>query len=383
MKPSIFAVFLCAFAVQPVFAQFQSPKIILSYNGLTQFGRNNRDSVERGLGRLGIPKFDTIDRNQTGSDTINYTPYGILIWASGDPTIDVIPGEPTGQAGLSAKEIGEVEKFLKTGQSDCKKTLVIAGQNIAYEHGFLMPNGILIDTEFLQSWLHVKFVADSPDSDIYRGRIVGQQPAYWTFPDSMISSSPDVVSPAIKTPQVGPVVNELAYTYSKHTLTPSDSGAGISFYNPLINTIFYAFDWADPIQTFPQGNGDTTSGTTRVLAAAFAFVRGHGIQQCTNSVQPKNAAKPSLELNTIVPNPAQDRAEVFFTLPERSFVTIYILDILGRIVRTEFEQISMNAGAWSKTLDLTNIPSGNYTCELVTNSNSAGASVVTENFIVQ
>ncbi len=294
MKYLIIAAFLCAFEVPAAFAQFQSPKIMLSFNGLTQFGRNNRDSVELAFSRLGIPTFDTLDRNQAGSDTIDYTPYSVVIWSSGDPTMDVVPGEPSGQAGLSAREIAEVEKFLKAGTSDCKKSFVIAGQNIAYEHGSLMPNGVSIDTEFLQSWLHVKYVAKSPDTGIYHGGIVGQQPAYWTYADYIISDSPNVVSPAIKTPQVGPIVNYLAYSYAKHPLTPSDSGAGISFYNQSINTILYAFDWSNPYQIAPQDSleNDLTSGATRVLAAAFAFVRGHGIQQCIN-IRANSEPRPS------------------------------------------------------------------------------------------
>ncbi len=382
MKLSIIALFLCTFAIQSIYCQIPCTKIILSFNGLTPFGQRNRDSAEVALGRLRIT-FDTLDRNQAGSDTLDYTPYSVVIWASGDPTLDVVPSEPTGQAGLSAKEILELEKFLKEGTSECKKSLVIAGQNIAYEHGFLMPNGISIDTGFLQSWLHTDFVADSPDSGIYHARIIGQQPAYWTFSDSMISLSPDVVIPSLKTPAVGPIVNGLAYAYSKHPLTPLDSGAGISFYNPTINTVFYAFDWADPIQTRPGGSGDTTSGTTRVMAAAFAFFRSHQIQPCTNSVHTENEYKPSLELKAIVPNPAQTQAKIIFTLPERSFVTIRILDLLGRIIRTEFEQISMNGGLCSRILDLTNIPAGNYTCELVSNAASSGTSFITENFIIR
>ena len=321
MKHSIITAFLCTFAIQPAFGQFQTPKVILSFNALTQFGQNNRDSVKAALNRLGVP-FDTIDRNQAGSDTIDYTPYGILIWASGDPTIDVVPGEPSGQAGLSAKEIGEVEKFLKAGMSDCHKAFVIAGRNVAYEHGSLMPNGFSVDTEFLQSWLHVNFAAKSPDSNIYKGEIIGQQPAYWTYPDAIISDSPNVVKPAITTPAVGPEVNGFAYTYSKYPLTPLDSGAGISFYNESINTIFYAFDWADPHQIAPQDSleNELTSGTTRVLAGALAFVRGHAPQGCTiSSVQTENAAQPSLELKAIVPNPAWALTNSF--LPCRSIVS--------------------------------------------------------------
>jgi len=168
--------------------------------------------------------------------------------------------------------------------------MVIAGQNIAYYNGFVMSNNPVTDTAWMQTTMHTKYVANSPVSGTYNGLIVGQQPAYWTFADSLTrptstigegttdlsgNLSPDVIKPALTTPLVGPIVNGWAYSYSTHPLTPNDSGAGVSYYNPTINTVFYGFDWANPYQTKPAGNGDTTSGTTRTLNAAFAFFRGH------------------------------------------------------------------------------------------------------------
>ncbi len=100
-------------------------------------------------------------------------------------------------------------------------------------------------------------------------------------------------------------------------------------------------------------------------------------------MQAEKASEPSLAIKNIIPNPAQAQTEVFFFLPESGIITIRILDVLGRIVRTEFEQIHKEAGSCSETLDLSNIPAGNYTCELVANSDSAGTSVVTENFIIR
>ncbi len=97
----------------------------------------------------------------------------------------------------------------------------------------------------------------------------------------------------------------------------------------------------------------------------------------------RTPSEPFIEIESIVPNPAQSKVELFFTLPEHSFVTIRILDLLGRIVRMEFNQISMNAGSWSKTLDLAGIPAGNYTCELEANGVSSGTSIVTENFVIR
>lgn len=261
--------------------------VLLSYNGATFAGTQNRDSVIQALTRLNVP-FDIIDRNApnglSNSTIIDYTPWWTIIWSSGDPTVSPVAGQPTQQACLSLQETDEITRYLAAGQSYAKKSLVIAGQNIAYYHGFAFPNNPtgITDSAWLQTTMNTRYVANSPVSGSYSGRIVGQQPAYWTFPDSIAGNSssetnlsPDVIKPLVITAKVGPVVNGFAYTYSTHPLTPNDSGAGISYYNPLINTVFYGFDWSSVYQTLPAGYGDTTSGTTRTLAAAFAFFRSH------------------------------------------------------------------------------------------------------------
>ncbi len=266
---------------------------LVSYNGATADGKQNRDSVMVALNRLGVP-FDTIDRNAPkglpNTTIIDYTPWWTLIWVGGDPGIAPVAGQPTGQGGLTLQETDEITRYLGAGLTYAKKSMVIAGQNIAYYNGFVMSNNPVTDTAWMQTTMHTKYVANSPVSGTYNGLIVGQQPAYWTFADSLTrptstigegttdlsgNLSPDVIKPALTTPLVGPIVNGWAYSYSTHPLTPNDSGAGVSYYNPTINTVFYGFDWANPYQTKPAGNGDTTSGTTRTLNAAFAFFRGH------------------------------------------------------------------------------------------------------------
>jgi len=263
--------------------------VLVSYNGATAAGLNNRDSVDIALNRLGVA-FDTLDRNAPdglpNTTDIDYRPWWTLIWVSGDPNIAPAYGQPTGQGGLSFKETQEVEQYLKQGLSYAKKNLVVAGQNIAFYNGFVMPNNSpgqtpVTDSEWLQSYMHTRFVANSPVSGMYNGTIVGQQPAYWKFPDSLNSVSPDVIKPSFTTPLVGSVVTGFAYTYKTHPVTPSDSGAGTTYYDPLVNTVFYGFDWSDPYMTKPgessfAAGGDTTSGVTRTLAAAFAFFLSHG-----------------------------------------------------------------------------------------------------------
>jgi hypothetical protein len=248
---------------------------VVSYNGATLAGRQNRDSVYMALSRLGITGYDTLDRNFYGTTDLDYTPYWTIIWAGGDPTVPVVSGQPTGQAGLSFKETQELELFLKAGQSYAKKSLVMAGQNIAFQNGFAKPNNIVTDTEFMNSWMHTTYVANTPVAGAYSGIITGRQLDYNSFPDVINSASPDVVKPALATSVVGPEVNWWAYSYNTHPSTVADSGAGTTYKNPTYNTVFYAFDWSNPVQTTPGEAGILTSGTTRVLRGALDFVTSH------------------------------------------------------------------------------------------------------------
>jgi hypothetical protein len=84
-----------------------------------------------------------------------------------------------------------------------------------------------------------------------------------------------VVKPALVTSTVGTEVNWWAYSYNTHPLTTSDSGAGTTYRNPLINTVFYGFDWSNPVETVPGEVGTLTSGVTRILRGALDFVTSH------------------------------------------------------------------------------------------------------------
>jgi hypothetical protein len=252
--------------------------VLLSYNGLTVAGQANMTAAELALNNLGIP-FDTIDRNAPkglpNTTIIDYTPWWTIVWAQGDPTIAPVSGQPTAQAGLSLQETDELTRYLAAGQTYAKKDLVIAGQNIAYYNGYVMFNNRITDTAFMQTTMHTTFVANSPISGTYNGWVNGQQPAFWKYNDSISSASPDVIKPSIVTPNVGPEVNGFAYSYANYSGSSPDSGAGISYYNPTVNTVFYGFDWSNPVTTTPGGHADTTSGVTRTLASAIAFFESH------------------------------------------------------------------------------------------------------------
>jgi len=428
----------------------KSNATVVTYNGATAAGRKNRDSVYLALANLGFNSYDTLDRNFYGSTDLDYSPWWTIIYVSGDPNVPVVAVQPTGQSGLSFKETEEMEKYLKSGLSYAKKSVIMAGQNIAFQNGFAKPNNNVTDTEFFNSYMHTKYVANSPVSGAYSGLITGMQTDYWNFKDQITSASPDVVKPAVVTPLVGPEVNWYAYTYNSHALTPADSGAATTYYNPLINTVFFGFDWSDATHTAPYPTTTDRalySGVTRVMRGALDFIQSHagtilpvefvratGTRSITGTsaqlnwetAQQHDVARFDVEMHTgatwtnvgsvsaskysfthdgidasatyvyrIVavdqsgaktysteinvaplaasgysieqnyPNPTSGVTSVRFTLPvDAPSVTLRILDVTGKVVTTAFANEPMSAGNQSKTLDVTELPSGSYIYEL-------------------
>ena len=206
---------------------------------------------------------------------------GYAVFRDSTPPTDIrwqarLP-QPTiyGPGGLSFKETQDVERYLQAGQTYAKKSLIMAGQNIAFYNSFIQFNNSVTDTEFMKSYLHTVYRANSPTGGAYNGMIKGQQTDYWNSSDHINSTSPDVVAPSFKTPTVGSELTGFAYAYLTHPSTPSDSGAGTTYTNPKMNTVFYGFDWSDAVQTTPSEQGSLTSGTTRILKGALDFITSH------------------------------------------------------------------------------------------------------------
>ncbi len=88
--------------------------------------------------------------------------------------------------------------------------------------------------------MHTKYCARTPVSGAYNGRIVGQQPAYWTYADyirephgkcedgSVVEPDAERILPATTTAAVGPRSMAMRTHMRTHPLTPNDSGAGIT-----------------------------------------------------------------------------------------------------------------------------------------------------------
>jgi hypothetical protein len=69
---------------------------------------------------------------------------------------------------------------------------------------------------------------------------------------------------------------------------------------------------------------------------------------------------------TVFPNPARDFAKITFELKESNNLNIRIVDIAGREVQI-FENQSLSVGKNELDIDLTDLKSGNYFVQLVSN----------------
>ncbi len=468
--------------------------VLVSYNGATNAGIYNMDSVELALNRLGVP-FDTIDRNAPkglpNSTTIDYTPWWTIVWSMGTPSqpFTNTDGGPIGpgQGALTLQETDEVTRYLAAGLSYGKKSLVIAGQNVAnYAFGQVNANvngalgNTVTDTSWLQTTMHTQYWFNSPLTlgGTYYGRVVGQQAAYWFSSDSIGCVSPDAIGPMLATPSVGPVVNAFAYKYG--TANPAsamqpDSGAGVSYYDNLTNTVFYGFDWSNLYQTPPNNVNQNalTSGTTRALASAFAFIASHNgiilpvqfvsenaVHADANAIVtwevadqdavaqydiekqgPMAADQPSwttighvnavenqtdyaytdanidvthpqtyriaavdasgaktysntvelgpdpselgFTLGQSYPNPTSGLAEISFTLPVASQVTLRVMDVTGRVVNSDVTNVPYEAGPQNVKLDLRVLPSGSYFYELIASGTDGQSATLSKKLTIE
>ncbi|MBS1903769.1 MAG: T9SS type A sorting domain-containing protein [Bacteroidetes bacterium] len=264
---------------------------LLTYNSSTLRGQQNKDSLAAALQRLGVA-YDSLDRNAWGANLIDYSPWWTLVWATGDPTTayQTVGSTNLGVGSISLKEEQEVINYLKAGQSYAKKSFIVAGQNVAQyldpNSAFKQQNNVITDAEFMTSWMHTSFVGRWPvqnyptaSPNSYYGTAKGTG-VYFVFSDSLWAASPDVIKPNPITGTVGTNTSRFAYFYPQHGSTPSDSGAGTAWNGANFNIVFYAFDWADAVQTVGLRDGEiapvNVSGTTRFLRGALDFIKSFG-----------------------------------------------------------------------------------------------------------
>jgi hypothetical protein len=422
--------------------------LLVAYESLDAKGLQNRDSVTAALRRLGVP-YDSLDRSAYSSIDVDYTPWWTLVWVSGDP--NTATSGTTSVGGVSFKATEEIERYLNAGRSYARKSLVIAGQNIAlYNDASNIAGNGITDTLFMHQYLHTRYVGNTPAIGGYTGMLTGQQ-VYFTSQDYISATSPDVVQRAQITGPVGNDVTGIAYTYGTHPLTPSDSAAGTTWHGTTNNVVFFAFDWADAQQTFPSQAGIITSGATRIMRGALDFIsafRGtvlpvefvtvnatkeatsnlitwtvanqkdiahydveslvgstwspvgqvkaadgttysfndanvasaktysyrivsidlNGARTTSTSVNVSRNLPVDFTLGQNYPNPFNPTSTISYSLPSNAVVTMKVVDLTGKIVRTEISAEAQTAGDHSYIFNANELASGTYVYQLTATS---------------
>ena len=170
--------------------------VLLSYENSTAQGQRNKDSLAWALQRLGVP-YDSINRVTYGTGPIDYTPWWTLIWSTGNPATAY--NGALGVGAVSLKETEEIDNFFRAGQTYGKKSVIMAGENIARYNdptsAFAQLNNPITDQEFMGTWLHTQFVARYPGINWptaapvqYRGVLQGVG-NYFRFPDSLLGTN--------------------------------------------------------------------------------------------------------------------------------------------------------------------------------------------------
>jgi hypothetical protein len=238
---------------------------LVSYDATTARGLANKDSATRALKRLGVA-YDSLNRQNFSTVDLDYSPWWTVVYTVGD-------ANASSSGSLSFKQTEELTRYLGAGRTYAKKSLVLAGQNIAFYNDFgqINANGVT-DREFMRGLVHTRYVANTPTGTSYADTIDGRQ-VYFQFREFLNATTPDVVAKTLNTAPVGDEVSGLAYSYRNHSATPSDSAAGTTWAGKTFNVVFFAFDFADVQQSFPGEGMILTSGATRVMRGALDFIQ--------------------------------------------------------------------------------------------------------------
>lgn len=246
---------------------------------------NNWERVDN----IGLEDFDVFERDKWPINALNFKPWQTIIWAQGENF----------PMGLDWRERVAIKECMNQGSLFNKRTLVMAGQEVARTHDVVLnaTNGLQADTDFVRNYLRCKYVSKT-NPGVYSGlQLVGKQvtPQFFELvnetgaPIVMIpGSSPAqfAASPVLTTsmfgaahgdpnptpdivkPILGPGAARATYNYYNLAGNPVDSAAGIASSNPKHICIFYALDWRHFGRYAPQA---LYSGAPRALRAALDF----------------------------------------------------------------------------------------------------------------
>ncbi len=189
--------------------------LVVVYDNSNEKELENKVAVFSALNSLSMP-FDSLDRSLA---TPNLTPWQNVIWCE--------------ESEIPTAERASIINFLNEGTTNSQKTLLIAGDDIGFNHGRIGQAGY--DSVFYNYYLHAKFFADDENVLIQNSSIIGED-VNNGLRDSLFSFFPDAIGvnfgsvPAYRFAEISPV---------------SDTVAGVSFNGGTYNVIYYSFEFRE------------------------------------------------------------------------------------------------------------------------------------------
>jgi len=256
---------------QQFFVQQQT--VVVSCNTSTPHGLADYDSVAMALNALGV-RFDAIDRALIPRlEDISYAPWATLIYCVENGT-GVHPTGGNYTYALSYDERQQLKNFLNMGSTNLRRSLIIAGMNVASLHDQSSGDEAVVDTDLTRDYLHIRYIG-TPTSAPYQNPLTGVriEPTVQEY----INAQPGDVINALRPNTVKNGTAEYAYYYDVHTNLPArvDTAAGVTFWGqPGVknyNVIAYGFDW----RHLARLANDNSSGITRVMLNSLQFILSH------------------------------------------------------------------------------------------------------------
>jgi hypothetical protein len=122
---------------------------------------------------------------------------------------------------------------------------------------------------------------------------------------------------------------------------------------------------ADGILAPNGGHGPKYNGTPfNCNITLYAFIPSDCNRETRGKERTSTPFSASNSTLQVAPNPSTDFAQITFSLPEASMISVIIYDIMGNAIATVANTQQLSAGDYTYPVQIENLPSGIYFCTL-------------------
>ena len=248
------------------------------------------------LSKLGI-NFESVKNSQVINSDVDLTKYDAVYWMLGD--------ESTVDETFSSVEQIKVKNYLENGGN-----LFVSGSEIGWD---LDHKGNSMDKDFYHNYLKAVYVEDNSNSNY----VSGVDNSSLNGSDFYFAQTYEVNYPDVIGSYGG---SSLCMKYS------NGKGAGLEYSGTFgsSNALAKLINLGFPLES-TANDAEFDSVISKSLTYFFSTV--------TSVAKPASNRK-SYDLSQNYPNPFNPSTTIKFTIPKRSYVSLKVYDVLGRLIST-------------------------------------------------